>query len=159
MLRKPVRKFPLLLTRNISSTVNKAYNGEKLFPKVPLRSKQFSIIAQILHNFLRLKTKAPVSGKQRETLPEISGCAVQRNECLQTPDLSGILGLCRISTSLLNWSRIQLKYPQQIFEQLILHLTAVNKLNIFTAFWQNSTVQKVASVMSILNTLQVNTFI
>ena len=34
MLRKPVRKFPRLLTRKISSIVNKAYNGEKIFTEI-----------------------------------------------------------------------------------------------------------------------------
>ena len=34
MLRKSVRKFPLLLIWKISSIVNKAYNGEKLITKI-----------------------------------------------------------------------------------------------------------------------------
>ena len=35
--------------------------------------------------FLDVKTKAPVSGKQRETLPEISGCAEERVSPISRP--------------------------------------------------------------------------
>ena len=52
MLRKPVRKFPLLLTRKTSSIVNKAYNGEKKFFNFSNPCSNKEKISVILFNLL-----------------------------------------------------------------------------------------------------------